>query len=49
LFTVVKELALTGEDEVVNRLWKEVNTVPDWVDWDQIKRAQDVWAYISFV
>ncbi|KFX96726.1 hypothetical protein O988_05192 [Pseudogymnoascus sp. VKM F-3808] len=42
LFTVVKELALTGEDEVVNKLWKEVNTVPDWVDWDQIKRAQDV-------
>jgi hypothetical protein len=42
LFTTVKELALSGEDEVINKFWKEVNTIPDWVDWDQIKRGQDV-------
>ena len=48
LFTVVKELALSGEDEVINKLWQEVNTVPDWVDWNQIKRAQDVNTHILF-
>jgi hypothetical protein len=30
------------EDEVLDALWKQVNTVPDWVDWDQIARGQDV-------
>jgi hypothetical protein len=29
-------------DEMLGRLWNEVNTVPDWVDWDQIARGQDV-------
>lgn len=24
------------------RLWSEVNTIPEWVDWDQISRGQDV-------
>ncbi|KAJ5365956.1 hypothetical protein N7517_008842 [Penicillium concentricum] len=31
-----------GEDPKLNGLWTEINTVPEWVDWDQIKRAQDV-------
>ncbi|KAH7090579.1 hypothetical protein FB567DRAFT_465862 [Paraphoma chrysanthemicola] len=26
----------------LEQLWQEVNTVPDWVDWDQIARGQDV-------
>jgi hypothetical protein len=26
----------------LDQLWKEVNAVPDWVDWEQIKRGQDV-------
>lgn len=29
-------------DEVLGRLWKEVMTVPDWVDWEQIARGQQV-------
>ena len=28
-------------DEVLGRLWAEVNTVPTWVCWDQIARGQD--------
>lgn len=31
-----------GRDETLGRLWKEVNTIPDWVDWDQLVRGQDV-------
>jgi len=30
------------KDETLAKLWKEVNTVPEWVDWDQIARGQDV-------
>ena len=26
----------------LSQLWEEVNTVPEWVDWDQIERGQDV-------
>ena len=29
-------------DELLHRFWLEVNTVPSWVDWDQIQRGQDV-------
>ena len=28
-------------DEILGRLWAEVNTVPSWVCWDQIARGQD--------
>ncbi|KAH7320954.1 hypothetical protein B0I35DRAFT_203455 [Stachybotrys elegans] len=27
-------------DATLTALWKEVSTVPDWVDWDQIRRGQ---------
>ena len=30
------------KDEVLGKLWAEVNTVPPWVDWEQIARGQDV-------
>lgn len=30
------------EDEKLNELWTQVNTIPDWVDWEQIERGQDV-------
>ncbi|CAG8971878.1 hypothetical protein HYALB_00007793 [Hymenoscyphus albidus] len=30
------------KDEKLGRLWREVNTVPDWVDWEVIGRGQDV-------
>ncbi|KAI0168564.1 hypothetical protein BJ166DRAFT_522760 [Pestalotiopsis sp. NC0098] len=29
-------------DERLQELWDEVNTVPDWVDWEQIERGQEV-------
>jgi hypothetical protein len=31
----------SSEDETLGQLWDEVNTIPDWVDWDQIARGQD--------
>ena len=30
-------------DEVLGRLWAEVNTVPSWVCWDQIARGQGMY------
>jgi hypothetical protein len=30
------------KDEKLRQLWTEVNTIPEWVDWDQIARGQDV-------
>ncbi len=29
-------------DEVLGNFWAEVNTVPPWVDWEQVARGQDV-------
>ena len=31
-----------SKDHKLNELWTEVNTVPEWVDWKQIARGQDV-------
>jgi hypothetical protein len=31
-----------AEDEALDKLWSQVNTIPDWVDWDQIERGQKV-------
>ncbi|KAI7142119.1 hypothetical protein KC352_g29314, partial [Hortaea werneckii] len=28
-------------DELLQRFWCEVTTVPEWVDWEQIRRGQD--------
>jgi hypothetical protein len=30
------------EDPKLQELWTQINTVPDWVDWAQIQRGQDV-------
>ena len=30
------------KDDKLAELWTQVNTVPEWVDWDQISRGQDV-------
>ncbi|KXH44001.1 hypothetical protein CNYM01_06599 [Colletotrichum nymphaeae SA-01] len=30
------------KDPRLMKLWDEVNAVPEWVDWDQLKRGQDV-------
>jgi len=40
LYAILEDHAKT--DETLERFWREVNTVPDWVDWDQIQRGQDV-------
>lgn len=40
LYALLKDHS--SDDEVLERLWKEVNTVPDWVDWAQIERGQEV-------
>ncbi|KAF7870498.1 hypothetical protein EAF04_004242 [Stromatinia cepivora] len=32
----------SSEDEKLGELWEEINTIPDWVDWDQIGRGQEV-------
>ncbi|KAL2863240.1 oxygenase MpaB family protein [Aspergillus lucknowensis] len=31
-----------NDDPKLQELWTEINTVPDWVEWDQIKRGQEV-------
>lgn len=40
LYALVQQYA--DADETIGKLWKEISTVPDWVDWDQIERAQRV-------
>jgi hypothetical protein len=40
LYALLRDHA--SNDEKLGKLWNEVNTVPDWVDWDQIARGQDV-------
>lgn len=42
LYESLKAAALSKEDEVLTKFWNEVHTVPEWVDWNQIKRGQDV-------
>ncbi|KAK4697130.1 hypothetical protein P7C71_g891, partial [Lecanoromycetidae sp. Uapishka_2] len=39
LYLLLQENA--DKDEILGRLWSEVNDVPLWVDWDQIGRGQD--------
>ena len=43
LYALLRDHA--SEDETLGQLWDEVNTIPDWVDWDQIARGQDGKAY----
>ncbi|CUS09551.1 unnamed protein product [Tuber aestivum] len=40
LYTTLKEHRNTHS--VLSRLWQQVDTVPEWVDWEQISRGQDV-------
>ncbi|KAJ5731618.1 uncharacterized protein N7483_006126 [Penicillium malachiteum] len=39
LYTLLKDHA--HEDPKLQELWTQVNTVPEWVDWEQIQRGQD--------
>lgn len=44
LFRLLRQNVET--DEKIGRLWNEVTSVPEWVDWEQIARGQDVfWRY----
>lgn len=46
LFKLLKEQAKDGG--VAGELWDQINTVPDWVDWEQIDRGQKVfWRYVG--
>ncbi|KAK1987879.1 tat pathway signal sequence [Colletotrichum cereale] len=40
LYALLRDNA--GSDEILGKLWTEVNTIPDWVDWAQIERGQEV-------
>ncbi|KAK2066106.1 tat pathway signal sequence [Colletotrichum caudatum] len=40
LYALLRDHA--GSDEILGKLWGEVNTIPDWVDWAQIERGQNV-------
>ncbi|KAI0542035.1 hypothetical protein GGR58DRAFT_334341 [Xylaria digitata] len=40
LYELIQEYA--PMDEKIGKLWTEVNTVPAWVDWDQIERGQKI-------
>ncbi|KAL3452035.1 hypothetical protein BJX65DRAFT_303749 [Aspergillus insuetus] len=36
-----------ANDPKLDELWMQINTVPEWVDWEQIERAQDLfWRYL---
>jgi hypothetical protein len=45
LVALMKEHADT--DEVIGRFWKQANTVPDWVNWEQIEQGQRVFLRYS--
>ena len=40
LYAILRDHAET--DELLRRFWRDVTSVPSWVDWDQIQRGQDV-------
>lgn len=39
LYALLRDNA--DNNETLKKLWTQVNTVPDWVDWEQIERGQD--------
>jgi hypothetical protein len=40
LYKLLEENAT--KDEKLGELWTEVNRIPEWVDWEQVSRGQDV-------
>jgi hypothetical protein len=40
LYALLRDNA--SKDEKLGELWNQVNTIPEWVDWEQIERGQDV-------
>ena len=39
LYAILRDNA--DQNDTLKQLWTQVNTVPDWVDWEQIQRGQD--------
>lgn len=36
-----------AQDSKLEELWNQINTVPEWVDWEQIQRGQDLfWRHL---
>jgi hypothetical protein len=48
-FNIMKQHVETQEtdsEDPIQKLWHEIHTIPDWVDWEQIERGQKVfWRY----
>jgi hypothetical protein len=42
LWEMLKQEGEKGEDQVLTKFWEEVNSIPEWVDWEQIERGQKV-------
>jgi hypothetical protein len=40
LYELMQECA--PKDEKIGKLWTQINTIPEWVDWKQIERGQKV-------
>jgi hypothetical protein len=40
LYAILKDNA--EGDELLSEFWKDIHTVPEWVDWAQLERGQDV-------
>ncbi|PGH04874.1 hypothetical protein AJ79_06959 [Helicocarpus griseus UAMH5409] len=40
LYVLLRDNA--DKDEKLGELWNQVNTIPEWVDWEQIERGQEV-------
>jgi hypothetical protein len=45
LYALIRDNA--DSDEVLGKFWEQVNTVPEWVDWKQLERGQQVFLRYS--
>lgn len=42
LYESLKTVASEGQDELLSKFWDDMHAVPEWVDWEQINRGQEV-------
>ena len=42
LYALIRDQRHKAGNEKLLEIWNEVNDIPDWVDWDQIARGQEV-------
>lgn len=45
LYTTLQQEQHTEREPLLAELWRQAQSVPEWVDWDQIARAQEVRAW----